>query len=132
MTGHGAKFPRKMDEAIAALLTRPSIEEAARTVGIEPKTLRRWMREPEFKAKYMAARREVVAQSNARLQSSVGAAVTTLLKVMIDPATPASTKVRAADSVLNHANKGIELEDILERLSVLERLTSVTEPAEGG
>ena len=132
MTGHGAKFPRKMDEAIAALLTRPSIEEAARTVGIEPKTLRRWMREPEFKAKYMSARREVVAQSNARLQSSVGAAVTTLLKVMIDPATPASTKVRAADSVLNHANKGIELEDILERLSVLERLTSVPEPAEGG
>jgi len=52
MTGHGAKFPRKMDEAIAALLTRPSIEEAARTVGIEPKTLRRWMREQEFKAKY--------------------------------------------------------------------------------
>src|SRR5882724_8016809 len=28
MTGHGAKFPRKKEEAIAALLTRPSVEEA--------------------------------------------------------------------------------------------------------
>ena len=50
MTGHGAKFPRKKEEAIAALLTRPSVEEAARTIEVEPKTLRRWMRVPEFQA----------------------------------------------------------------------------------
>jgi hypothetical protein len=41
MTGHGAKFPRKREEAIAALLTRPSVEEAARMIKVEPKTLRR-------------------------------------------------------------------------------------------
>ena len=30
MTGHGAKFERKMEAAITALLARPSIEDAAR------------------------------------------------------------------------------------------------------
>jgi hypothetical protein len=49
------------------------------------------------------------------------AAVTTLLKVMVDPATPASTKVRAADSVLDHSAKAIELEDIEARVAELER-----------
>ena len=49
------------------------------------------------------------------------AAVSVLHKVMVDAGTPASTKVRAADSVLNHAIKGIETEDIVERLAALEQ-----------
>jgi hypothetical protein len=48
MTGHGAKFDRKKEEAIAALLTHRNIEEAANAVRISGKTLLRWMKEPEF------------------------------------------------------------------------------------
>jgi hypothetical protein len=48
-------------------------------------------------------------------------AVSVLLKVMVDSATPASVKVRAADSVLDHSAKAIEIEDIEARLSELER-----------
>jgi phage shock protein A len=40
---------------------------------------------------------------------------------MVDPAAPASTKVRAADSVLDHSAKAIELEDIEARVAELER-----------
>jgi hypothetical protein len=36
---------------------------------------------------------------------------------MVDPAAPASTKVRAADSVLDHSAKAIELEDIEARVA---------------
>ena len=49
------------------------------------------------------ARWQVFGQSVARLQHATGAAVSTLLKVMVDPGTPASAKIRAADSVLDHA-----------------------------
>ena len=84
MKGHGAKYDRKKEEAIAALLT-----------GLH--------------------------QSVARIQQASGAAVTTLLKLMIDPATPPSTKARAADSVLDHSAKAIEVEDIEARVSELER-----------
>ena len=48
MLGHGAKFDQKMEQAIAALLSHRSIEEAAREVGVSANTLSRWMKEPEF------------------------------------------------------------------------------------
>jgi hypothetical protein len=121
MKGHGAKFSRKMEEAVAALLTQRNQEEAARAVGIGTATLLRWQKEPEFQAAYRAARRAAHAQSVARLQQATSAAVTTLLKVMVDPSTPPSTKVRAADSVLDHSAKAIELEDIDARVAELER-----------
>jgi hypothetical protein len=40
---------------------------------------------------------------------------------MIDPATSPSTRARAADSVLDHSAKAIELEGIEARVSELER-----------
>jgi hypothetical protein len=59
--------------------------------------------EPEFEAAYGEARRAAFGQSIARLQQGTSAAATTLLKIMIDAATPASVRVRAADSIFNHA-----------------------------
>ena len=121
MRGHGAKFSRKMEEAVAAVLTQKNLEEAARSVGIGIATLLRWQKMPEFKAALRQARRDAYSQSIGRLQQATSAAVSTLLKTMVDPGTPASTKVRAADSVLSHAAKAIELEDIEARVSELER-----------
>jgi hypothetical protein len=43
-----------------------------------------------------------------------------LLKAMIDPSTPASVKVRAAEAIFNHAAKAIEIEDIEARVAALE------------
>ncbi len=121
MTGHGAKFGRKQEEAIAALLTQRNIEEAAGAVGIAAKTLLRWMKEPEFDAAYRKARRSAFSQSVARLQQGTSAAAATLLKTMIDPNTPASVRVRAAEAIFNHAAKAIEIEDIEARVAELER-----------
>jgi hypothetical protein len=121
MTGHGAKFGRKQEEAIAALLTQRNIEEAAGAVGISAKTLLRWMKEPEFDAAYRKARRAAFSQSVARLQQGTSAAAATLLKTMIDPNTPASVRVRAAEAIFNHAAKAIEIEDIEARVAELER-----------
>jgi hypothetical protein len=56
----------------------------------------RWLKEPEFDTAYREARRAAFRQSVAR----------TLLKLMIDPAAPPSTKARAADSVLDHFGQG--------------------------
>jgi hypothetical protein len=126
MTGHGAKFDRKKEDAIVALLTTRTVEEAARGVGVSPKTLLRWMKEPEFEAAYREARRAAFRQSVARLQQASSAAVSTLLKVMVDPTTPPATKVRAADSVLGHSAKAIEIEDIDARLTELDRTAETT------
>jgi transposase-like protein len=132
MTGHGAKFGRKKEEAIAALLSQRNVEEAARAVGVDAKTLLRWMKEPEFDAEYRNARRAAFGQSVARLQQASGAAVSTLLKLMIDSNTPASTRARCADSVLSHTAKAIELDDIESRLSELERASEERSRADEG
>ncbi len=123
MSGHGAKFGRKKEAAITALLTQRTTEDAARSVGIGPATLRRWQKDPEFDAAYREAVRLSYKQSLGRMHQASTAAVSTLLKVMVDPATPAATKVRAADSVLNHTAKAIELDDIDARVAALERAT---------
>jgi len=120
MKGHGAKFERKQEEAIIALLTQRNIDEAAKAVGIAPNTLLKWMKQPEFDAAYREARRAAFRQSVARLQQGASAAATTMLKTMIDANTPASTRLRAAECVMNHATKAIELEDIEARLAALE------------
>jgi hypothetical protein len=121
MTGHGAKFGRKQEEAIVALLTQRNVEEAARAIGVSTQTLIRWQKIPEFQKSYLDARRAAFGQAMARLQQGSSAAASTLLKVMIDPNVPASTRVRAADSVLNHSKQAIELEDIETRVAELER-----------
>src|ERR1700675_962814 len=100
MTGYGEKFGCKKEDAIAALLSQRSVEDAARAAGISTKTLLRWLQMPEFQVAYRQARREAFGQATARLQQASGAAVSTLLKVMVDQNTPASTKVRAAAHAL--------------------------------
>ena len=120
MKGHGTQFERKMEEAIAALLTQRNIDEAAKAVGIASNTLLSWMKRPEFQAAYREARRSAYSQAIARLQQGTSAAATTLLKLLIDPATPASVKVRVTEAIFSHAAKAIEIEDIAVRVAALE------------
>ena len=121
VAGHGSKFSRKKEEAIAALLSQRNVEEAARVAGIGTQTLIRWLKIPEFQTAYREARRAVVSQSNARLQQASSAAVSTLLKIMVDPSAPASARVRAADRILERAKQGVENEDIEVRVAALEQ-----------
>jgi hypothetical protein len=120
MKGHGAKFSRKMEAAVAALLTQPNVDAAARTAGISVATLMRWQKEPEFQKAYREARRAAFGQAIARLQQMSGAAVATLGKMMVEPTAPPSTRVRAAECIINHGAKAIEIEDIEARVSELE------------
>jgi transposase-like protein len=121
MKGHGTKFGRKKEVAVAALLSHRNIEEAAKAVGIAPNTLLNWMKDREFAAAYRKARAAVVSQAIARLQQTTGAAVTTLQKLMVDSNTPAAIKGQVAKGILALAIKGVEVEDFEARLTDLER-----------
>ena len=130
MKGHGAKFGRKKEQAIVALLTCRTTEEAAHAVSVSSVTLLRWQKEPEFQLSYLAAKRAAFGQSIARLHHLSNSAVSTLGKIMLDSTTPPATRVRAADSILDHTAKAIELEDIEVRVSELERAHEGTKPGD--
>ncbi len=100
MAARSSTLGRKQEDAIAALLTQRNIEEAARAFG----------------------------QAIARLQQGTSAAATTLLKLLIEPNTPASVRARVADSIFNHAAKAIEIEDIEARVAELERAAGSSKP----
>ena len=121
MTGHGAKFGRKMEQAIIALLTARNMEEAAKSVGVSPKTLLRWQKLPEFDRAFREARTTTFRQNVARLQQASSPAVTTLLKILVDPNAPLAVKARCAYYILDQTKKGMETEDIVARVSELER-----------
>jgi len=123
MSQFGQKLGRKREAAVLALLSARSVEEAARVVGVNPRTLYRWMKEPPFDADYRAAKKAAYGQSIARLHYLSSAAVSTLGKVMLDATTPPATKVRAADSILSHTAKAIEIEDLDARLREWEAAT---------
>ena len=93
MAGHGEKFGRKMEAAIAALLTQRNIDEAAKAAGISARTLMRWMNVPEFQAAYRETRRAAFGQAITRLQQMSGTAVATLGRMMLEPTAPPSTRV---------------------------------------
>lgn len=122
MKGHGDKISRKQELAIAALLTAPTIDQAAKIAGIGSVTLRRWMQNPEFDDHYRAARREAVSQAIAQLQKASSEAVKVLRDVMGDNEAPHGNRVTAAKTVLEMSLKAIELEDLEVRVAELEAM----------
>ena len=72
MNGHGTKFKRKLDEAVAAMLTQRNVEEAARSVGVATATLMRWQKLPEFQTAYREAHRAAYGQAVAAPAGNLG------------------------------------------------------------
>jgi len=124
--GKSSKKTRQRELLIQALLQQPGLEKAAKAAGISAVTAWRISQTPEFQQEYRQARREAFSQSIGRLQQASSAAVTTLMKIMVDPTAPAASRVRAADCILDRGAKALELEDLEARISVLERTAEVS------
>jgi hypothetical protein len=118
--GHGEKRTRKQEQLIAALLSHPTIEAAAKSVGISDATAWRWMKTPEFQAAYRQARREAMRQTTARLQEAAAEAVDALREVQRTGESE-SARVSAARTILDQAIKAADLEDVQMRLEALEK-----------
>ena len=100
-----------------------SVQKAAAALGMSEVTVWRWTQKPEFQEAYSEVRREALSRSSGRLLHGSGAAAATLLKLMLDPSAPAAVRVRAAEGVLEHAEKTFELEEVDVRLKRLEQAT---------
>lgn len=119
MTGVSKKMERKKEKAIACLITQPTITAAAQEARISHSTIFRWLNDPEFKAAYRKAKKEIVGHALTQVQKSVTRAVDTLLDVMGNGEVE-SAKVSAAKTILELAIRAVEIEDLESRLEVLE------------
>ncbi len=119
--GHGSKFGRKKEAAIAALFSGKSQAEAARIVGVDPSTLKRWLRLPEFQAEFMQARRDAMTLTHARIQYNCGALASWGIKLVGDAKTPPSVKAHLILGLLDRGDRSLEQDDILVRMASMER-----------
>ena len=59
-------------------------------------------------------------------QETIADSCSSNIQTIRDPTAPHSTRVRAADSVLDHSAKAIEIEDVEARVAELERAAAAT------
>src|SRR4051794_18438474 len=117
--GHGEKMTRKQEQAIAALLTQPTVEKAAEAAGVSANSLKNWLKDQQFIAAYRAARRQIVERAVGQLQAATRRAVATLRKNLKAPRE--SDQIRAAALILEHSARGVELWDLAQEVAELRR-----------
>ena len=103
MSGQAGKRERLEDRALAALLSEPTIAQAATQANVSESTLLRWLAEPSFKARYRDARRQVVELAVTGLQQATSEAVETLSR-NLQCGVP-SSEIAAAKTILDFAVK---------------------------
>jgi hypothetical protein len=121
MSGHGEKLTRKQEAAIAALLSKPTIEKAAKACGIGEATLRRWLKDEGFQERYRAAKKQTLDAVMGRLRQIAGEAVETLREVAVNQEAPPSSRIAAARAVLDMVIKVVEAEEVEDRLTAVEK-----------
>ena len=106
------------EKALTALLESATITDAAKSCGLNEKTLRRYLEDAEFQKEFRTARRLVFEQNINRLQSLHAGAVDTLER-NLNCENP-SVEVRAAQIIIEGTRKDFETLDILTRLEKIE------------
>jgi len=114
---------QKLQRIAQAMFEHGSAQKAAAALGMSEVTVWRWTQKPEFPEAYREVRRETLSRTGSRLLHGSPAAAATMVKVMLDPSAPPSVRLHAAESVMQHAEKTYELEDVGLRLKRLEKVT---------
>jgi hypothetical protein len=115
------RIERHQERTISALLSVNTLEAAAKKSGISKRTLLRWLEDPEFRAAYGKAKRDILRTATAILTRDSGKAALTLTKIFTGkPTENQSARVSAARATLRLALDAFALEDLDERLRKLE------------
>ena len=102
------------------MLTCRTRAEAAEAAGIGESTLRGYLREPEFQARYREAFGALVQDATRQAQQAIAPALSTLREIVEDENAGAKARIMAARSTLEYALRLTEQLDIISRIEALE------------
>ena len=119
-----ASLSSRQQKAIIALVTEPTLTQAAKSAEVGERTLRRWLHDATFNKAYRTARRESFSQALALALRYTPLAINTLGKLASDTMTPPSSRVSACNGILKFARDSIELDDLQARIEALETAAS--------
>lgn len=95
--------------------------DVAAKVGVNEKQIRRWLSDANFQAELAAARKALLERTLDRLAGANAYAVDALLSVL-SAQNPAGLRRLAANDILNHTTKLVDLVDLERRLSDMEAM----------
>jgi hypothetical protein len=122
-SGKNRKIPEmdRTEQAVVALLTSPTLEEASTQLGVTSRTLRTWLHEDEaLRLAYQDAKRQLMGHTLSRMQKITAAAVTRLETILENPEVKDAVAVGAARVVLDLALRAVVLEDLDQRITRVE------------
>lgn len=112
----------KQQKLIAALLSGVTILDASKSIGIAEKTAHAWLKLPHVQAAYRDAQRSLFDASLSRLMLYTDDAIKTLHSIAKDQEETASSRVRAAQIILEQAIESHKMSELEQKIEQLERL----------
>ena len=112
------------EKIMAALIACGSVRAAARAVGVSETTVRARLNDPDFRKEYETAKGAVLEEACDSLSARLTHAVDVLVEVLDNTQTPDTVRVSAADSLLRHGLRYVEVANVLRRLDALEQRTN--------
>ena len=108
----------RQSSVIPYLLAAPSFEEGCRRAKVSKVTVYVWMKEESFRAELKRQRDELIERALDSLKANVSKATETLVKLLDSESE--SMRVRAAEDIIEFAQKALEHEELERRLEALE------------
>ena len=116
---------RKNDEIVlSALISAGSIRTAAKSANVSESTIRTRLNDPDFRERYEQAKKAILTEACDALSARLTLAIDTLCEVLEDTKNAPTVRVSAADALLRHGLRYIEMANILARLDALEQRTN--------
>jgi hypothetical protein len=109
---------RTTDHVVAAVLTAPTLRDAAAQLSVSERTLRRLLGRPAVVTAYRRARAAVVEHAITRLARAMDSGITTL-EAHLGPGVPPAVRVRAALGIVTLALRCRD-DDLVDRIEALE------------
>lgn len=109
------------ERALAALVACPTHEAAAEQAGITSRTLRNYLKDPEFATEYQKRTSQLVTAATLQIQKSLAPAIGALLEIAESRDAGMTARVQAARGLLEYGIRLTELGDVYARIEALEK-----------
>ncbi len=104
--------------AIPFLLAAPSIEDGCKLAHVSKATVYAWLKKDNFRVELKRQRDEVIGQALDSLKANIAKATKTLVKHL--DSRHDNISIRAAENIIEFAQKALEHEELERRLEALE------------
>ena len=106
----------KKEKALAALLTSPTVKAAAQETGVGSRTMRLYLKDPEFLAEYKKRCSSLLEDATNKAKAALPPAIERLSSIIMDDAQPTQYQI----ALCEYSLRMTEVVDYEQRLQALE------------